>query len=53
MTQHAQWLPAVEPDSFFATPSGGIGWATPAAVGVALGHRDRGVVTTQPDKAML
>ncbi|MFI8240483.1 thiamine pyrophosphate-dependent enzyme [Streptomyces sp. NPDC085866] len=28
--------------SFFATASGGIGWGTPAAVGVALGDRDRG-----------
>ncbi|MDX2849574.1 benzoylformate decarboxylase [Actinacidiphila glaucinigra] len=43
MAEHAQWLPAVEPESFFATPSGGIGWALPAAVGVALGDRDRGV----------
>lgn len=29
MAEHAQWLPAVEPESFFATPSGGIGWALP------------------------
>ncbi|MFF3567646.1 benzoylformate decarboxylase [Nocardia jiangxiensis] len=43
MTQHAEWLPTVEPDSMFATASGGIGWAAPAAVGVALGDRDRGV----------
>ncbi|WP_351225831.1 benzoylformate decarboxylase [Streptomyces sp. NPDC002133] len=43
MGQHAEWLPTVEPDSFFATPSGGIGWALPAVVGVALGDRDRGV----------
>ncbi|MEV5833228.1 benzoylformate decarboxylase [Nocardia sp. NPDC052112] len=43
MAQHAEWLPTVEPDSFFATASGGIGWAVPAAVGVALGDRDRGV----------
>ncbi|MGW5108691.1 benzoylformate decarboxylase [Nocardia sp. NPDC004123] len=43
MAQHAIWLPAVEPDSMFATASGGIGWAAPAAVGVALGDRDRGV----------
>ncbi|MGF6884687.1 thiamine pyrophosphate-dependent acetolactate synthase large subunit-like protein [Nocardia sp. GAS34] len=27
----------------FATASGGIGWAAPAAVGVALGDRDRDV----------
>jgi benzoylformate decarboxylase len=43
MAQQVEWLPTVEPDSFFATASGGIGWATPAAVGVALGDRDRGV----------
>jgi benzoylformate decarboxylase len=43
MAEHAAWLPAVEPESFYATPSGGIGWALPAAVGVALGDRDRGV----------
>ncbi|MGW5382454.1 thiamine pyrophosphate-dependent enzyme [Nocardia sp. NPDC003963] len=41
--QHAQWLPTVEPDSLFATAGGGIGWAVPAAVGIALGDRDRGV----------
>jgi benzoylformate decarboxylase len=28
---------------FFATARGGIGWGVPAAVGVALGDRDRGV----------
>ncbi|MDX3093123.1 benzoylformate decarboxylase [Streptomyces sp. ME19-03-3] len=43
MAEHAEWLPAVEPESSFATPSGGIGWALPAAVGIALGDRDRGV----------
>ena len=43
MADQVEWLPTVEPDSFFATASGGIGWATPAAVGVALGDRDRGV----------
>ncbi|MET8331404.1 benzoylformate decarboxylase [Streptomyces sp. NPDC005181] len=43
MAQHAEWLPSVEPESFFATASGGIGWALPAAVGIALGDRDRGV----------
>ncbi|WP_007515777.1 benzoylformate decarboxylase [Frankia saprophytica] len=43
MAQQVEWLPTVEPDSFFATASGGIGWAVPAAVGVALGDRVRGV----------
>jgi benzoylformate decarboxylase len=42
MAEHAQWLPTVEPESFFATPSGGIGWALPAAVGIALADRERG-----------
>jgi benzoylformate decarboxylase len=43
MAQQVEWLPTVRSGSFFATASGGIGWATPAAVGVALGDRDRGV----------
>jgi benzoylformate decarboxylase len=43
MAEQGEWLPTVEPDSFFATASGGIGWGVPAAVDVALGDRDRGV----------
>jgi benzoylformate decarboxylase len=43
MAQQIEWLPTVRTGSFFATPSGGIGWGVPAAVGVALGDRDRGV----------
>ncbi|GHH88725.1 benzoylformate decarboxylase [Streptomyces sulfonofaciens] len=43
IAQQYAWLPTTEPMSFFATASGGIGWAAPAAVGVALGDRDRGV----------
>lgn len=43
MAQQVEWLPTVSTGSFFATASGGIGWGTPAAVGVALGDRDRGV----------
>lgn len=42
MALQNEWLPTVEPGSFFATASGGIGWAVPAAVGVALGDRARG-----------
>jgi benzoylformate decarboxylase len=38
-----QWLPTTRPGSFFATGSGGIGWGVPAAVGLALGDRERGV----------
>jgi benzoylformate decarboxylase len=37
------WLPTTHPGSFFATGSGGIGWGVPAAVGLALGDRARGV----------
>ncbi|BBX04342.1 benzoylformate decarboxylase [Mycolicibacterium moriokaense] len=37
------WLPTTHSQGFFATPSGGIGWGVPAAVGVALGDRARGV----------
>lgn len=43
MAHQLAWCPTTESDSFFATPSGGIGWGVPAAVGVALGDRERGV----------
>jgi benzoylformate decarboxylase len=43
MADQLEWLPTTAPDSFYATASGGIGWGTPAAVGIALGDRDRGV----------
>ena len=51
--QQQEWLPTVKPKSFYATASGGIGWGTPAAVGVALGLRangeDRPVIATIGD----
>jgi benzoylformate decarboxylase len=40
------WWPTRRPGSFFATGSGGIGWGVPAAVGIALGDRARGVTRT-------
>ena len=40
-----RWLPTT-PGFVFATASGGIGWGVPAAVGVALGDRARGVERT-------
>jgi benzoylformate decarboxylase len=43
MAQQIEWLPTLRTGSFFATASGGIGWGVPAAAGVALGDRDRGV----------
>src|SRR6201999_3667069 len=43
MAQQLRFLPSTRPGSFFATASGGIGWGLPAAVGVALGDRARGV----------
>lgn len=43
MAQQLRWLPTIRPASFFATASGGIGWGVPAAVGIALGDRARGV----------
>ena len=43
MAQQLKWCPTTKSDSFFATPSGGIGWGVPAAVGVALGDRERSV----------
>ena len=46
MAQQLQFLPSTRPGSFFATASGGIGWGVPAAVGIALGDRARGVKRT-------
>jgi benzoylformate decarboxylase len=46
MAEQLRWLPATRPASFFATASGGIGWGVPAAVGIALGDRARGVNRT-------
>ena len=46
MAQQLRWLPTIRPGSFFATASGGIGWGVPAAVGLALGDRARGVKRT-------
>jgi benzoylformate decarboxylase len=46
MAQQMHWLPSTRPASFFATASGGIGWGLPAAVGLALGDRARGVKRT-------
>jgi benzoylformate decarboxylase len=43
MAQQLRWLPTTRPASFFATASGGIGWGVPAAVGIALGDRARGL----------
>jgi benzoylformate decarboxylase len=46
MAQQLRWMPTTRPASFFATASGGIGWGLPAAVGLALGDRARGVKRT-------
>ena len=46
LAQQARFLPSTRPASFFATASGGIGWGVPAAVGIALGDRARGVKRT-------
>jgi benzoylformate decarboxylase len=46
MAQQLRFLPTTRPASFFATASGGIGWGVPAAVGIALGDRARGVKRT-------
>jgi benzoylformate decarboxylase len=43
IAQQLRFMPSTRPASFFATASGGIGWGVPAAVGVALGDRARGV----------
>lgn len=46
MAQQLRWLPTTRSGGFFATASGGIGWGVPAAVGIALGDRARGVKRT-------
>lgn len=46
MAEQLRWLPTTRTGCFFATASGGIGWGVPAAVGVALGDRARGVERT-------
>jgi benzoylformate decarboxylase len=46
MAEQMTWLPTTRTGSFFATGSGGIGWGVPAAVGIALGDRARGVKRT-------
>src|SRR5208337_3444764 len=38
---HAAW-PITQPDAFYTMASGGLGWSTPAAVGIALAERDSG-----------
>src|SRR6201993_643856 len=46
MAEQLRWMATTRPASFFATASGGIGWGVPAAVGIALGDRARGVKRT-------
>ncbi|HUB54566.1 MAG TPA: benzoylformate decarboxylase [Mycobacterium sp.] len=46
IAEQLRWLPTTAPASFFGTPSGGIGWGVPAAVGIAMGDRARGVNRT-------
>ena len=36
MAERRDWLPVSRSDSYYTTPSGGLGWAVPAAVGIAL-----------------
>lgn len=38
----AQWWPITAADGYYTYASGGLGWNTPAAVGVALAERHRG-----------
>lgn len=46
INEQQTWLPTTRSAGFFATGSGGIGWGVPAAVGIALGDRARGVQRT-------
>jgi benzoylformate decarboxylase len=43
LAEQLRWLPTTAPASIFGTASGGIGWGVPAAVGIALADRARGV----------
>jgi benzoylformate decarboxylase len=43
------YLPMLEPDSFYTCASGGLGHGLPAAVGVALAHPDRKVIALLGD----
>jgi benzoylformate decarboxylase len=43
LAEQLRWLPTTAPASIFGTASGGIGWGVPAAVGIALSDRARGV----------
>lgn len=42
LAEFRNWVPITRPLSFFLFASGGLGWALPAAVGVALAERDTG-----------
>lgn len=44
-----QWLPMLRPDSFYTTASGGLGYALPAALGVALARPGERVIALLGD----
>lgn len=41
MAERRDWLPVTHSGSYYTTPSGGLGWAVPAAVGIALADRSQ------------
>ena len=43
MSERRTWLPVTRSASYYTTPSGGLGWAMPAAVGIALADRSQDV----------
>jgi benzoylformate decarboxylase len=43
------YLPIVEPDTFYTCASGGLGYGLPAAVGVAMGRRGKKVIAILGD----
>jgi benzoylformate decarboxylase len=53
MAERRRWLPVTRPGSYFTTPSGGLGWAMPAAIGIAMAdravHRVRPILVTIGD----
>ncbi len=51
-TMREQWL-AAEPGDYYFVRSGNLGWGMPAAVGVALAHPDKRVISLTGDGATM
>lgn len=44
--------PAIEPETYFQSASGGLGWGAPAAVGIALAQKNRTTIAAIGDGAL-